>query len=449
MRRHRQGSSAGASRRTPKTPVLPPDASLRIERLAHDGRGIATVNGRITFVDQALPGETHRVRFVGGKTKFLEAVSVALESEPAVERAAPLCGHYQSCGGCQLQHLQYSAQVEFKQALVQDQCRRAGVDAGHFEAPVSAAQVAYRSRCRLSINHKGQAFAGFRQKSQTQLIKLQHCPILSPSLESLLESTQNALAELPADALGHLEMIDDTKGVVLILRHVKALDNSAIQRLQQFADEHQLTLLLQPAPESVYLDLQGLQTLPPLSFELPDLAAGVRYQPQHFTQVNRPLNQRMVAQALAWIEPQADQLWLDLFCGVGNFSLPLAQHVKLVVGVEGVPEMVVQASKNATIQGLNNCEFFAADLEVDSIYRKLPKGVHGVILDPPRAGAKAVVRHLLSVSPRQILYVSCDPATFARDAKVLLEGGYRVKRIGILDMFPQTMHVETMALLEQ
>lgn len=448
MQKHRKSKRQVSSARGARPAVLPAPAELTIERLAHDGRGIGYTDGRITFVEQALPGEVHRVRYVAAKSKYLEAQSEACLAAPSPTRVAPVCGHYTQCGGCQLQHMDDAAQLAFKQQMVQDQCRRAGLVVPAFEPAISAQSQRYRARCRLSINHKGQAFAGFRQKGRSQLVKILSCPVLTTELAALLEPIQAVLAELPPASLGHIELISETSGVYLLLRHVKSLDVQARQKLVELEQATGARLLLQPEASADYQDLQGLPVAPRLAYELAELEAPVHFKPHHFTQVNPVINQLMVSQAMTWLAPQESQVWLDLFCGVGNFSLPLANRVHRVIGVEASTEMVEQASQNAHVLQRQNCEFLVGDLEQSSIYRKFPKYIHGVLLDPPRAGAKGVIEHLAGLKPAQILYVSCDPATFARDAKLLIEGGYRIKKIGVLDMFPQTMHVETMALFE-
>ncbi len=425
------------------------EASVEIERLAHDGRGIGYLEGKIVFVEQALPGERHKINLVGGKSTFFEAVSVALLSPPASSRAAPRCQHYQSCGGCHLQHLDNKSQLAFKEALVFDQCRRNGVVLPAFEAAVTGSPMAYRARCRLSTQHKGPAFAGFRQKNQSQLIKLQECPVLAPNLERLIEPIQTLLAQLPAKALGHIELVDDQSSPILILRHVSEISSDQQDLLSQFASSCGISILMQPESTPNYVDLNGAPTEVELTLALPMLAKPLRYRPHDFTQVNRPINVQMVAQALAWAEPEVHETWLDLFCGIGNFSMPLATRAAQVIGVEGAMDMVQQAEINASIQDVKNTNFYAADLEQSTVYRRLPKQVDGVLLDPPRAGAKMVIPHLAKLNPNRILYVSCDPATFARDASELCNSGYSVEKIGILDMFPQTMHVETMALFRK
>ncbi len=428
--------------------ALPAPAELTIERLAHDGRGIGYTEGRITFVEQALPGERHRVRYVGAKTKFLEAHSEACLASASASRAVPACRHYAQCGGCQLQHMDATAQLAFKQQMLQDQCRRAGLALPELAPAISAESLGYRARCRLSINHKGQAFAGFRQKAHNQLVKIETCPVLSAQLAALLKPIQVALAGLPSSSLGHIELIEEDTKVYLLLRHVKPLDTPATEQLQALAQTTGAQVLLQPEASAEYLALDGQPVEPQLAYRLSEVDGTISFKPHHFTQVNPVINQRMVSQALAWLAPDKSQVWLDLFCGVGNFSLPLSTQVEKVIGVEASAEMVEQASQNARALQRHNCEFVVGDLEQSGIYRRFPKPVHGVLLDPPRAGAKGVVGHLTQIKPAQILYVSCDPATFARDAKMLIEGGYRIKKIGVLDMFPQTMHVETMALFE-
>lgn len=445
----RQSGRAGSGPRLPSAPVEVP-----IERLAHDGRGIGYWDGKVTFVEQALPGETHLVRLVEVRSRFQEGISEACVSDPAPERVNPPCPHYQTCGGCQLQHLNLDQQRAHKAQLLRDHLQRAGVGvaAGAWEPMLTGSEWGYRSRARLSIRHKGKPFAGFRQKSSRELVKVSECPILHPELNQSLSALQQVLAGIEPRVLGHAELLRDDSTSYCLLRQLKPLRPRDRAQLAELGRTSGLQVLLQSGKEgeagTTITDPDGNAVAPLLGYRLAGLDAPVGFQFQDFTQINPEINRLMVAQALAWASPVASETWLDLFCGIGNFTLPLASLGCRVIGVELLPYMVERARQNAAAQGLDNCEFAAADLTSATALRRLPAEIDGVLLDPPRAGAREVVENLLKLRPKKLLYVSCDPATFARDAKILLDGGYELIRLSTLDMFPQTMHVESMGYFE-
>lgn len=419
-----------------------------IDRLAHDGRGIGLMAGKIVFVDQALPPEKHIIKMVSQKSKFSEAISESIVGESSPERVAPACAYYASCGGCQLQHLQPEAQLTFKSNLVLDQLRRVQLDIPSEKVAhiVSKNTFGYRSRARLSLNHKGSPYAGFKARANSQIIKIESCPVLDPSLDACLAPLQRALAHIRPEVLGHIEMLKTQPSPVLVLRHVASLTDIERDMLFKLGVEVGAEVYLQPDSSANYYCLDGTKTDIHFAVTVPHVAQPVNYQISNFSQVNPAVNYAMVEQALFWTKPCKDEVWLDLFCGVGNLTLPFSTFVHQVIGVEAIADMVEQANANADSLGITNCRFLAADLEKIESLRQLPKKVDGVILDPPRAGAKSVVENISRLKPRKILYIACDAATFARDAKILVAAGYQIERVGALDMFPQTMHVETMAL---
>lgn len=434
-------------RRRPQAPQkVCRQADAEILRLAHDGRGIAQVNGKVTFVANALPGETHRVRIQQEKSRFAEADSEQLLSAPAATRVAPLCELYGRCGGCQLQHMGQPAQLEHKQALVLDQLRRAGLIPGPevLQPVLESDPWGYRHRARLSVQHKGQAFAGFRALGSNSLVKVSQCPVLQPDLNAGLPAIQQVLAQIRPGILGHIELIAEAgQKPLCILRHLDAFTVTEVGQLEQLSSHYRL--LLQPHPEARYFLTDGNPAQPELTIALAGLQVPLRYRASDFTQVNHGINGKMVTQAMDWAAPGPQECWLDLFCGIGNFSIPLAQRAGQVTGVELLDSMVLQARRNAALQGLTNCQFVAADLEQPGRLARIYPQLSGLLLDPPRAGAKWVAENIATLAPAKIIYVSCDPATFARDAKLIVDAGYRLDRLGVMDMFPQTQHVETMA----
>ena len=421
---------------------------VTIDRLAHDGRGIGNLEGRVVFVDQALPQEVHQIKVVSQKSKFAEATSELMINNASTDRVAPACSHFAKCGGCQIQHLHPRAQLAFKSNLVIDQLRRVKLDvpSDKVEAIVSKNELHYRTRARLSLNNKGSPYAGFKARANSQIIKIENCPVLDLSLNRCLRPLQCALSGFRPQVLGHVEMIKGQAKPILILRHVAALNDIELDALSKLAAEVDVEICLQPESEARYVSLSG-QSLPAsFTMSVPFTDKPLVYQANNFSQINPPVNFAMIEQALVWAKPSKSETWVDLFCGVGNLTFSFAKQAGQVIGVEAIAEMVEQAISNAQMNDCLNCRFLAADLERVESLRQLPKKIDGVILDPPRAGAKAVVENISRLKPLKILYISCDPATFARDAKTLIEKGYAIEKLGALDMFLQTMHVETMAL---
>lgn len=445
---HRKSQSRRAAPLTSdQKKLLGTTVEVTIERLSHDARGIAHLDGKIIFVDQALPFERHNVKITSVKANFIDSVSIALLSEKSPARVEPVCPHYETCGGCSLQHMDHPSQIAFKSNLLVSQLNRAGVNTEgvRFAPVVEESALQYRHRCRLSLQHRGVPFAGFRQRSSSSLVKIDSCVVLIERLGGLIHPLQTLLLEFRSQVLGHIELLEADNEAILVLRHVLPLNVEEKESLEHFSTQHRVNILLQPQAETKYVNLDGQAVDPDLKLAVPELPEPLLHKISDFTQVNHRVNARMIEQALAWCNPSDNEIWLDLFCGIGNFSMPLATKTKRVIGVEAVPEMVGQAKTNAERLKLENCEFLAADLEQEGVLRQLPKQIDGVLLDPPRSGAKTIIQNLLKLAPQKIVYISCDTATFSRDAKILLEGGYKMDMVGILDMFPQTMHVETMA----
>ncbi|OXS15883.1 23S rRNA (uracil(1939)-C(5))-methyltransferase RlmD, partial [Zobellella denitrificans] len=297
---------------------------------------------------------------------------------------------------------------------------------------------------RLAIRRQGKGVAlGFRRHQSHELVEIDHCGVLAPSLSALIPPLRALLNRLQAvRQLGHLELYQAAEGIALLLRHGGALSNRDLDSLLAFAQERELALFLQDD-----VGRRPLHVPFPLYYQIDNIK--LSFTPGDFIQINGRLNEQLVRQALAWLAPEPGQAVLDLFCGVGNFSLPLAAAGHPVVGVEGVMEMVEQARGNAEDNDLPGARFHRADLAADFTAESWARqGFGAVLLDPGRAGAEQVMPYLLKLSPRRLLYVSCNPATLARDSEALLAGGYRLARLGLIDMFPHTAHCEAMALFE-
>lgn len=417
---------------------------LVIERLANDGRGIAFNEGRTWFVSGALPGEQIEARVLSAHAKVVEARTERLITV-SNERRAEACVHAKICGGCSLQHMPHSQQLELKQRLLSEQLSRlANLQPQQWVAPLLGPELGYRRRARIAVrwNQKAKHLdVGFRAQASQDIIAISQCPVLVQPLQPILQALPELLRSLhKPQAIGHVELFNGNSSAVLV-RHTAPLSEADQQLLADFCAQQQAQLWLQGEAEPAPYKAQTL------SYELQGFGLELAYQPGDFVQVNPQVNAAMVRQALDWLAPQAHERVLDLFCGLGNFALPLAQQVRELVAVEGVAAMVERARLNAQNNGIANAHFFHADLSKPLAQASWAQGgFAAVLLDPPRDGAFEVVKQMASLGAQRLVYVSCNPTTLARDSAELLAQGYQLERAGILDMFPQTAHVEAMAL---
>ena len=418
--------------------------SVTVTKLDHLAAGIAYQNNKPIFIDGALPGEEVVIQFTEQKSKFSRAklIKVLTESEARVH---PFCQHYQQCGGCDFQHLTRSAQVSHKQQALSHLMNRFAQQTLTLSPSIVADDQGYRRRARFSLwwDKKTQQLQfGFRRKQSKTIVTITDCPVLEPQLNRCLPELKVLLSEFTQpEKLGHLELVKAENTNVLLLRHLGGrLATSDQQALCEFAERHQMSLYLLDDDHQ----LQHVQGETPYYQENGFTMA---FQPTHFIQVNQHINQRMVSQAIDWLDVQASDRVLDLFCGLGNFSLPLARLAESVIGVEGVDEMVAAATANAHLNQLDNCTFYQANLEQDMTKAAWSgKKFDKILLDPARSGAAGIVEQLAQFSAQRIVYVSCNPATLARDSQSLLNQGYELAKLAMLDMFPHTSHLESMAL---
>ncbi|MBD2838230.1 23S rRNA (uracil(1939)-C(5))-methyltransferase RlmD [Pseudomonas sp. JM0905a] len=420
---------------------------LVIERLSNDGRGIAFIEGRTWFVAGALPQEEVEARVLAARSQVVEARAERVLSASPI-RLVPPCAHAGQCGGCTLQHLPHAEQLALKQRTLAEQLARvADLQPQEWVTPLVGTDFGYRRRARIAVRwdvKARQLEVGFRAASSQAIVGIKDCQVLVQPLQPLMRALPELLKGLDKpQAIGHVELFHGTASA-LLLRHTQPLGEADLQRLREFCAEHQAQLWLhgegEPHPDQP--DARLGYRLEPWSLEL-------EYRPGDFVQVNEAVNEAMVAQALDWMKPQPGERVLDLFCGLGNFALPLARQVREVVAVEGVEAMVQRARGNAAANGLDNVHFFQADLSnplADAPWAR--QGFDAVLLDPPRDGAFEAVRQIAATGAKRVVYVSCNPATLARDSAELVKQGYQLKKAGILDMFPQTAHVEAMALFE-
>jgi 23S rRNA (uracil1939-C5)-methyltransferase len=439
------------SRRSRKPlPIEPVRAN--IDSLSHDGRGVAHVNGKATFIEGALPGEevlfvyrTQRRRYDEGEV--IEVVS------PSPERVTPHCPHFGVCGGCSLQHVAPAAQIGMKQQVLVENLRRIGdVAAEEIMPPLIGPQWGYRRRARLGakyVDKKQAMLVGFRERRSSYLADLSRCEILHPDVGEHLPELRALLGGLQSyRRIPQIEVAASDDVVALVFRHLDPLPEADSLALRDFGERHGFYIYLQPGgPESV---VALWPEDPHLFYSLPAFDVTLEFRPNDFTQVNGAMNRSMVNQAMALLAPGPQDRVLDLFCGLGNFTLPISRRAGSVVGVEGDAKLVQRARDNAVRNAVANAEFHAADLTApDAPWSWLQDGFDKVLLDPPRTGALDIIRRIGPLQPPRIVYVSCNPATFARDAAELVhEYGYRLLRAGVMDMFPHTMHVECMALFE-
>ncbi|EML2226594.1 TPA: 23S rRNA (uracil(1939)-C(5))-methyltransferase RlmD [Klebsiella aerogenes] len=404
------------------------------------GQGVARHQGKALFVPGLLPQEQAEVVLVEDKKQYARAqVKRRLNDSP--QRVAPRCPHFGVCGGCQQQHASIELQQQSKRAALSRLMKRDVDDI------IAAEPWGYRRRARLSLNYQPktqQLQMGFRKANSSEIIDVVQCPVLVPQLEALLPAVRECLTSLQSQRqLGHVELVQADNGPLMVLRHTAALTAADKEKLERFSQTHGLSLYL--APQSEILEhIRGDEPW--------YTSDGLRlvFSPRDFIQVNDGVNQKMVRTALAWLDIQPQDRVLDLFCGMGNFTLPLAKAAASVVGVEGVPALVAKGRENAALNGLQNVTFFHENLEEDVTRQAWAKhGFDKILLDPARAGAPGVMAHIIKLAPRRVVYVSCNPATLARDSEALLQAGYHIQRLAMLDMFPHTGHLESIVLFER
>lgn len=434
--------------------VQPIENPLDITERVEPGIGLARNDGKVVFVSGALPGEQVRALRVRRHARRDEAeLTEVLRAAP--DRVEPPCPAYARCGGCAVQHQAHGAQLVDKQALLVEKLERlGGVRPARLLEPLAGAPWAYRARARLGVRFvpaKGGALVGFRERHNARVAVMDACPVLDARLSALIAPLRVLVENLAVPArLPQIEATATADEVALVFRHLDPLPDADRAALAAFGSAHGVRVFLQPAgPDTVH-------PLPPtgdapLHYELPGWELRLAFGPLEFTQVNLALNGALVAQALALLASRTGERIADLFCGIGNFTLPIARSGARVLGVEGDAALVARARSNARANGLADAaQFQAADLYTHGPETVAAVGrVDGVLLDPPRSGALEVCQALAAQAPRRIVYVSCNPATLARDAGVLVGAGYTLSAAGIVDMFPHTAHVESMALFNR
>ena len=435
-----------------RKPLPQEPINAKIESLAHDGKGIAhNHEGKVVFISGALPGEEVLFKQTGRRRSYDSGEGVEVLSASA-DRVEPPCPHFQGCGGCSLQQMAPLAQIQFKQQSLLDSFERLGkVVAETVLPPLTDVNQGYRRKARLGVRYvpkKGGALVGFREKSSGYLTVMDSCHVMVPSVGEQIGGLRALISQLEqCNKIAQIEVACDDTQSVLVFRNLEPLPEADLQLLDQFGSEHNLNIYLQPkGPNSVVPLNENHQTT--LRYRLDHFNLEYQFVPTDFTQVNGAINQKMVPMAIELLALTEDDVVLDLFCGLGNFTLPIATVAGEVVGVEGDEALVQRARDNAVLNKIDHASFFAVDLqdeEMGGIW--LNSRYNKVLLDPPRSGALEIVQKMDKIQPQRIVYVSCNPATLARDADELVNNqGYRLVSAGVMDMFPHTAHVESIAL---
>ncbi|MGC1548927.1 MAG: 23S rRNA (uracil(1939)-C(5))-methyltransferase RlmD [Rhodanobacter sp.] len=425
-----------------------------ITDLGHDGRGVTRIDGKTVFVSGALLGEQVRLRIRKRHRHFDEADIVELLSR-SPHRVEPRCRHFGQCGGCSLQHLDAESQILTKQRVLADNFERIGkVEPAAWMSPLTDEPWGYRRKGRLSVRHvakKGRVLVGFREESNPRFVAdITQCEVVHPALGPKIGLLADMISGMDAAAdIAQIEFAAGDDTVALVFRHLKPLSERDSAALVAFGQEHGFAIYLQPGGLSSVHPLWPEH--PRLAFRLDEGAVELEFRPLDFVQVNAGMNQRMLSQALGLLDLQPTDRVLDLFCGLGNFTLPIARRVAEVVGVEGEHGLVERAAENATRNGIANAQFRVANLFEDQRGTDWARASwNKILLDPPRAGADKVLEYLPRKDTQRIVYVSCHPGSLARDAGILVQKhGFRLVSAGVMDMFPHTAHVESIALFER
>ena len=450
---------ARRSRSRNQAPIIPEIKHASIESLDQEGRGVAHVDGKTIFIDGALPNE--KVTFQSHRIKpSYEVANVVEVLKQSNQRVTPKCPHFGLCGGCKLQHMDANAQVAAKQRLLENDLWHIGkVKPENMLPPLYGPTWGYRHKARLSVKYvekKQRVLVGFNEKATRYVADMNTCEVLVPEVSDLIAPLQEMIIQLSIrDKLPQIELavgeaVENEPVIVLILRIMDALNTNDEALLKAFADAHQVQIWTQTkGPDTI--KPYWPEAAPALAYSLPEFGLNYPFKPNEFTQVNPQINQVMIRRAMQLLAPKQGEKIADFFCGIGNFTLPIARSGAQVLGLEGLANLVDRANESATLNKINNVKFGVADLfkmtsESLTELGKFDKW----LVDPPRDGAFELIKSLDdSNSPQRIVYVSCNPATLARDAGVLVhEKRYNLSAAGVINMFPHTAHVESIALFE-
>ena len=419
--------------------------------LTHQGQGVARIDGKTVFIERALPGEEVEFVYTRQHRQYDEGSLVRVIKSSA-DRVQPKCAHFDICGGCNLQHLHPQAQIAIKQKILIDNLQRLGhVKAQHIREPLTGNLWGYRRKARLGVKHvfkKGRVLVGFRESASRYLADLSRCEVLVPEVGERLEQLSALMMSLSVPhTIPQIEVAIGDVGKALVIRHLETLTDEDREKLIHFAKDTGLDLYLQSKGPDTITPLWP--PVPTLEYHLPVYHLSYDFLPADFVQINADINQKMIALVLELLRLEPHMHVLELFCGLGNFTLPIAQQVSSVTAVEGDKGLIERARHNARRNKIDNVSYHTADLMSD--IAGLPwwknQRYDRVFLDPPRSGAEAVVQQIGKLKVDRIVYVSCNPATLARDADILVNNfGYQLLEAGVMDMFPHTAHVESIAV---
>ena len=426
--------------------------SATIESLSHEGRGITHINGKTVFIDGALPGEEVQFRYTRKRGQFDEGRVVNVV-ESSTLRVEPRCRHYALCGGCSLMHLDSGQQILHKQTVLLEQLQHiGGLEPERVIPPLSASHWGYRRKARMGVKYvagKEKVLVGFREKNSRFIADIDSCEVLHPFLGETIGQLKELIRGLSVYRhIPQLEVAISDAFAAIIIRHIAPLTESDMKVLGEYEKTRPVRFYLQPAGlDSVHsLSDQDEQDL---YYRLDNHDVSIEFSPVDFTQVNFDLNPLLVDRVISLLDLSAADTVLDLFCGLGNFTLPIARYANFATGVEGSEELVRRANRNAQKNSLSNVDFRACDLSGQDAAEVLGQDYNKVLLDPPRSGAREIIEQLNMQRVEKLVYVSCNPATLARDAGILVkQAGFSLKAAGVMDMFPHTSHVESIALFE-
>ena len=429
--------------------------SVIVESLDQEGRGVARTEGKVIFIEGALTGEVVSYSSYRKKPSF-ELAQVTQIHKSSAMRVQPKCAHFGVCGGCSMQHLDARAQVAVKQRILEDSLWHIGkVRAETILRPIYGQAWGYRERARLSVRHvikKGKTLVGFHEKRSSFVADMQHCEILVPKIARLLPLLAELVSSLSIrDRVPQIEVAVGEHVDVLVLRVMDTPSSEDETALRTFADKHGIQFWLQSKGYDTIAPFHPLDA-PPLTYSLPEFGITMPFAPSEFTQVNSALNRVMISRAMRLLDPQPGERIADFFCGLGNFTLPIARSGAQVLGIEGSETLVARAKQNAELNGLaDNARFAAMNLFAITAETFFSLGrFDKLLIDPPRDGALELVKSLGGENaPHRIVYVSCNPGTLARDAAELVQRGYVLKAAGVMNMFPHTSHVESIAVFEK
>jgi len=437
---------------------------LMIEGMSHEGRGVGRVNGKVAFVQGALPGEVVKAVYQKNRSQFADLKTVEI-LDPSPDRVKPPCTYSDTCGGCALQHLSSESQLTFKENVLIEQLESiAGLKHTNFHLlpKLQAKVLGYRRKARLGVRNvfkKGGVLVGFREKNSGYIMDMESCEVIDQKVSSLIMPLREMLTSLGASSdIPQIEVAvgDPPAGVMgnntiaLVFRHLGDLIERDIELIKNFGLINGVEIYLQPGGIDSVIKISNDGKKQRLYYSLPAYSLKLGFHPMDFTQINGEMNIMIVDRVVEMLDLRDDDSVLDLFCGLGNFTLPIATKVNSVIGVEASQEMVERAKENASKNKISNVKFYAEDLYKLPVTKAWTTGEYTkVMLDPPRTGAFEILPTIVSKKPEKIIYVSCNPSTLARDTKILHGNDYKLKSAGVMDMFPHTSHVESIAEFER